>query len=67
MSDGHFNRCLLPHGQFQSGLATGKSIMRMKAVLAFKRYLKEQNSDMNESAMANAIADFEKYIEEVHS
>ena len=36
MSDGNFNRSLLPHTPYHSGLQTGKSIARMQAIKAFK-------------------------------
>lgn len=38
MSDGNFNRSLLPHNPYHSGLQTGKSMARMKAIEAFKAY-----------------------------
>lgn len=39
MSDGNFNRALLPHTPFQSGLKTGKSMARMQAQEAFADFL----------------------------
>lgn len=39
MSDGHFNKCFLPHNQFQSGLRAGKAQGRMKAMDAFRRFM----------------------------
>lgn len=38
MSDGNFNRALLPAGGLQSGLAMGKRIARAQAAEAFSRY-----------------------------
>lgn len=45
MSDGNYNRSLLPHTPYQSGMKTGKAMAKMKAVEAFKEYLelKSQN------------------------
>lgn len=42
MSDGNFNRNLLPYTPYQSGLKAGKSMARMKALEAFRIYLQEQ-------------------------
>ena len=39
MSDGNFNRSLLPHTPYHSGLQTGKQMARMKALEAFHDYL----------------------------
>ena len=41
MSDGNFNRALLPHTPYQSGLQAGKSMARMHAQEAFASYLRE--------------------------
>ncbi len=42
MSDGNFNRNLLPYTPYQSGLKAGKSMARMKALEAFQTYLQDQ-------------------------
>lgn len=39
MSDGNFNRALLPHTPYASGLKAGKSMARMKALEAFEEWL----------------------------
>ena len=39
MSDGNFNRALLPHTPYQSGLRTGKSLTCMQAQAAFSDFL----------------------------
>lgn len=41
MSDGNFNRALLPHTPYHSGLATGRMQMRIKAEEALKNILNE--------------------------
>lgn len=41
MSDGNFNRALLPHTPYHSGLATGRMQMRNKAEEALKDILEE--------------------------
>ncbi len=42
MSDGNFNRSLLPHTPYHSGLQTGKSMARMQAVEVFRQLLSEE-------------------------
>ena len=42
MSDGNYNRNLLPYHQYQSGLKAGHGQMRTMAVHAFNLWLKEQ-------------------------
>ena len=45
MSDGNFNRALLPHTPYASGLKAGKAMARMKAVEAFVLWLRERHPD----------------------
>lgn len=51
MSDGNYNRSLLPHTPYQSGMKTGKAMAKMKAVEAFKEYLiaQRQNYTLSEN------------------
>ena len=39
MSDGNFNRALLPHTPYSSGLKAGKAMARMWAMEAFEEWL----------------------------
>lgn len=39
MSDGNFNRALLPHTPYQSGLSAGKSMTRMHALAVLDELL----------------------------
>lgn len=41
MSDGHFNRSLLPKSELTTGIKTGKAQMRGKAEQAFRSLLDE--------------------------
>ncbi|MBR1594191.1 MAG: hypothetical protein IJ659_05405 [Alloprevotella sp.] len=41
MSDGNFNRSLLPSGGYASGVRAGESRMRVRAARAFRRWLAE--------------------------
>lgn len=40
MSDGHFNRALLPHGSYQSGLKMGRAAERKLCEEALRQTLK---------------------------
>ena len=42
MSDGNYNRNLLPYRQYQSGLKAGHGQMRTLAVRAFTTWMEEQ-------------------------
>lgn len=64
MSDGHFNKCFLPHNQFQSGLRAGKTQLRMKAVAAFRRFLDEMCPGLDETERENRIDSFRKELED---
>ena len=43
MSDGNFNRALLPHTPYASGLKVGKAMMKMQAIKAFAEWFKGYN------------------------
>lgn len=62
MSDGNFNRCLLPHTPYHSGLQAGKSMARMKAVEAFKDYLLQSNQKMDEETIQCEIERFKHIL-----
>lgn len=42
MSDGNFNRSLLPHTPYHSGLQTGKAMTKMKAAEAFREFIGQE-------------------------
>ena len=48
MSDGNFNRSLLPHTPYHSGLQAGKAMARMQAIETFKCYLATLHPDFTE-------------------
>lgn len=41
MSDGNFNRSLLPHTPLESGLKMGKAMARKAALETFREYLEQ--------------------------
>lgn len=45
MSDGNYNRALLPHAPFSSGLKAGRSQMRQMAVEAFAEVVSKHGLD----------------------
>lgn len=47
MSDGNFNRQLLPKTDMASGIRVGKAQMRAKAEKAFEAFLEEEFSGMS--------------------
>lgn len=49
MSDGHFNRALLPKNDLAAGLLAGKAQMRAKATEAFAQILEESLPDLSEA------------------
>ena len=61
MSDGNFNRSLLPHTPFHSGLQTGKSMARMKALEAFKGYLAEVHPEYSDEDRQEHLAHYSKH------
>ena len=59
MSDGNFNRALLPHTPYASGLKAGKAMARMRAIEAFTEWLKTALpalSDVEAKAQTEAYA-----------
>ncbi len=62
MSDGNFNRSLLPHTPYHSGLQAGKSMGRMKAVEAFKAYLSEIEQLTDEEEIRRRVDCFKKLL-----
>ena len=62
MSDGNFNRSLLAHTPFQSGLQAGKSMCRMHALEAFREYLLKFNPELTDHQFAEHIDRFRQLL-----
>ena len=60
MSDGNFNRALLPHTPYHSGLATGRMQMRNRAEEALKELLKSHFPNLGEDDTQNFINEFKE-------
>lgn len=60
MSDGNFNRALLPHTPYHSGLATGRMQMRTRAEEALKEILAKYFPDTSQEQTTEIIKDFKE-------
>ena len=58
MSDGNFNRALLPQTPYASGIKMGRQQMKAKAAEAFKDLLDERLSGLNAEEQADLLKDF---------
>ena len=64
MSDGNFNRALLPHTPYASGMKTGKAIARMKAMEAFAQWLQTEQPSLSEEEREAKTEAFRKLLSE---
>lgn len=62
MSDGNFNRALLPHTPYQSGLQAGKSMGRMHALDAFRDYLQSHHPTLAPEERERHVEDFRRLL-----
>lgn len=62
MSDGNFNRALLPHTPYQSGLKAGKSMCRMHALNLLREMLPTIAPHLDDQQRANFITRFEHQL-----
>lgn len=62
MSDGNFNRSLLPHTPYHSGMQTGKAMARMQALEAFKRYLHKTQPELSENEIKEQADLFKAFL-----
>ena len=64
MSDGNFNKNLLPSHSFQSGVRTGRAVMKTKAVAAFSKWLVNQSYSLTDEQIREAKSEFRRYLED---
>lgn len=64
MSDGNFNRALLPHTPYASGMKAGKQIAKMKATELFKESLKEICPTLDDDQIKHEAEIFEHKLSE---
>ena len=58
MSDGNFNRALLPQTPYASGIKMGRQQMKAKAAEAFKDLLAERLSGLNAEEQSDLLKNF---------
>ena len=64
MSDGNFNRNLLPSHSFQSGVRTGRAVMKNKALAAFSKWLVNMSYSLTDEQIREAKSEFRRYLED---
>lgn len=62
MSDGNFNRALLPHTPYASGLKMGQAMARTKAEQAFQEWLQTDQPDLSPELRQEKIAAFKQLL-----
>lgn len=62
MSDGHFNRALLPKNDLSAGLRAGKAQMRAKATEAFAQILEENLPTLSEAEREQLRSRFQQLL-----
>lgn len=62
MSDGNFNRALLPSTPYRSGMKMGQQQMRGKAIEAFRNLIKERFPEMKEEELQELIEAFRRRV-----
>jgi hypothetical protein len=62
MSDGNFNRALLPHTPYASGLKAGKSMMKTRAVEVFREWLRNHCPELSEEQQMEQLEAFRKSL-----
>ena len=62
MSDGNFNRALLPSTPYRSGVKMGQQQMRGKAIEAFRNLIKERFPELKEEELQELIEEFRRRL-----
>ena len=62
MSDGNFNRALLPSTPYRSGMKMGGQQMRGKAIEAFRNLIKERFTELKEEELQELIEAFRRRL-----
>ena len=62
MSDGNFNRALLPHTPYASGLKAGKAMARMRATEAFSEWMEAAFPSMTDEERKSQMAAFARIL-----
>lgn len=62
MSDGNFNRNLLPYHNYQSGVRAGRASMRTTALKAFEEWLQDDQPDLSSGERAEKLHAFRQIL-----
>lgn len=62
MSDGNFNRSMLPSNSYQSGVRAGRSQMRIKAIQILEALLQEELATIDEAKRAELLLLFRQRL-----
>ena len=62
MSDGNFNRALLPSTPYRSGIKMGQQQLRIKAEAAFREVVKEKFPTLSDEELDNISEEFHKKL-----
>ncbi|MBQ2595415.1 MAG: hypothetical protein II578_01990 [Bacteroidaceae bacterium] len=62
MSDGNFNRALLPSTPYRSGVRMGQQQMRAQAIEAFRAWAKSQNAALTDAELEAMTNDFRRHL-----
>ena len=64
VSDGNFNRALLPHGGYASGVRAGEAAERIRAAKTLERLLAEVMPDMTDAERNAIVKRFKELLTE---
>ena len=62
MSDGNFNRSMLPSNSYQSGVRAGRSQMRIKAIQLVEELLQEELATIDEDKRVELLQLFRQRL-----
>lgn len=62
MSDGNFNRSMLPSNSYQSGVRAGRSQMRIKAIQLVEELLREELATIDVEKRAQLLQLFRQRL-----
>lgn len=62
MSDGNFNRSMLPSNSYQSGVRAGRSQMRIKAIQLVEELLQEELTTIDEEKRVELLQLFRQRL-----
>ena len=64
MSDGNFNRALLPHGGYASGVRAGQASERKRSAVVLARLLEERFPELTEEEKLQVLKRFKEIMAE---